>query len=75
MKGAQELQAQLHGGLLRQDHFSTGETYVNFLTEEEGDERIRAAYGKNYGRLVDVKTAWDPGNLFSANKNITPRSR
>ena len=55
--------------------FSTGGTYVNFLTEEEGDERIRAAYGTNYARLVDVKTAWDPGNLFSANKNITPNSQ
>ena len=43
-----------------------------FLTEEEGDERIRAAYGKNYGGLVDVKTKWDPGNLFRTNKNIAP---
>ncbi|MEQ1729836.1 MAG: BBE domain-containing protein, partial [Vicinamibacterales bacterium] len=54
---------------------STGGTYVNFLTEEEGDERIRAAYGANYARLVDVKTAWDPDNLFAANKNIAPRGR
>jgi hypothetical protein len=55
--------------------FSTGGTYVNFLTEEEGDERIKAAYGHNYERLIDVKTAWDPGNLFCMNKNIAPRSR
>lgn len=53
--------------------FSTGGTYVNFLTEEEGDDRIHAAYGKNYERLVEVKTKWDPGNLFRANKNIAPR--
>jgi FAD/FMN-containing dehydrogenase len=52
---------------------STGGTYVNFLTEDEGVERIRAAYGKNYGRLVEVKTRWDPGNLFHVNKNIVPR--
>ena len=26
--------------------FSTGGTYVNFLTEDEGEERIRAAYGR-----------------------------
>ena len=52
--------------------FSTGGTYVNFLTEEEGDERIHAAYGKNYDRLVDVKTKWDSTNLFRANKNIAP---
>jgi hypothetical protein len=54
--------------------FSTGGTYVNFLTEEEGTERIRAAYGKNYERLVAVKTQWDPGNLFRMNKNIAPRT-
>jgi FAD/FMN-containing dehydrogenase len=54
--------------------FSTGGTYINFLTEEEGDERIRAAYGRNYARLVTVKTQWDPGNLFRMNKNIAPRA-
>ncbi len=54
--------------------FSTGGTYINFLTEEEGDDRIQAAYGKNHSRLVEVKTTWDPGNLFRMNKNIAPRS-
>ncbi len=54
--------------------FSTGGTYVNFLTEEEGDDRIRAAYGKNHARLGEVKTKWDPGNLFRVNKNIAPPS-
>jgi FAD/FMN-containing dehydrogenase len=53
--------------------FSTGGTYINFLTEEEGDARIRAAYGANYERLVSLKSTWDPGNLFRANKNIAPR--
>jgi FAD/FMN-containing dehydrogenase len=53
--------------------FSTGGTYVNFLTEEEGDERIRDAYGPHYARLADVKATWDPGNLFCMNKNIAPR--
>jgi hypothetical protein len=52
--------------------FSTGGTYVNFLTEEEGEERIRAAYGKNYDRLVEIKGKWDPENLFRINKNIVP---
>jgi FAD/FMN-containing dehydrogenase len=52
--------------------FSTGGTYVNFLTEEEGDERIYAAYGNNYERLVEVKSKWDPANLFCMNKNIVP---
>jgi FAD/FMN-containing dehydrogenase len=53
--------------------FSTGGTYVNFLTEEEGDDRIHAAYRKNYERLVEIKTKWDPANLFRTNKNILPR--
>jgi hypothetical protein len=53
--------------------FSTGGTYINFLTEEEGDDRTRAAYGNNYERLVDIKTQWDPQNIFRVNKNITPR--
>jgi FAD/FMN-containing dehydrogenase len=52
--------------------FSTGGTYVNFLTEEEGGDRIRAAYGKNYDRLMSVKAKWDPTNLFRTNKNIQP---
>ncbi len=54
--------------------FSTGGTYVNFLTEEEGDDRIRAAYGRHYERLAELKAAWDPGNLFRSNKNIAPRA-
>jgi FAD/FMN-containing dehydrogenase len=53
--------------------FSTGGTYINFLTEEEGEERIHSAYRKNYERLVEVKTRWDPGNMFRMNKNIVPR--
>jgi hypothetical protein len=53
--------------------FSTGGTYINFQTEDEGDERVHNAYGANYDRLVEVKTAWDPTNFFRVNKNIVPR--
>jgi len=52
--------------------YSTGGTYINFLTEEEGSERIEAAYGENYARLAKVKAAWDPQNMFRANKNVVP---
>jgi FAD/FMN-containing dehydrogenase len=55
--------------------FSTGGTYINFLTEEESDERIHAAYGKNYDKLVEAKTKWDPENIFRMNKNIKPKTR
>ena len=50
--------------------FSTGGVYMNFLTDDEGDERTRAAYRTNYARLAATKATWDPENLFRANKNI-----
>ncbi|HXV14156.1 MAG TPA: FAD-binding oxidoreductase [Candidatus Krumholzibacteria bacterium] len=52
--------------------FSTGGTYINFLTEEEAGQRIQDAYGKNYARLVAIKSKWDPENVFRMNKNILP---
>jgi FAD/FMN-containing dehydrogenase len=54
--------------------FSTGGTYINFLTEDESEERIQAAYRNNYDQLVEVKTKWDPMNLFRINKNIVPQA-
>jgi len=51
--------------------FATGGAYVNFLTAEEGD-RVRAAYGPNYDRLVGVKRKYDAKNLFHVNQNISP---
>ncbi len=52
--------------------FSTGGTYVNFLTEDESPERIRAALGKGLKRLTEVKTKWDRENVFRTNRNIEP---
>jgi FAD/FMN-containing dehydrogenase len=46
-----------------------GGAYVNFMMEE-GEDRIRATYGANYQRLVEVKRAYDPTNLFRVNQNI-----
>jgi FAD/FMN-containing dehydrogenase len=51
---------------------ATGGVYVNFLTEEEGDDRVRAAYRDNFDRLSKVKSKYDPDNLFRSNKNVTP---
>jgi FAD/FMN-containing dehydrogenase len=48
--------------------FSTGGTYINFLTEDDGDERTRAAYRGNYDRVAALKSKWDPDNTFRATK-------
>jgi hypothetical protein len=52
--------------------FSTGGTYINFLTEDEGRERIEAALGSGLKRLAEVKAKWDPQNMFRTNRNIKP---
>jgi hypothetical protein len=45
--------------------------YVN--TEPSADEkRLRATYGDNYPRLVEIKKKYDPMNLFRLNANIKP---
>jgi FAD/FMN-containing dehydrogenase len=51
--------------------FATGGVYVNFMTEEETD-RVGAAYGPNWDRLVEIKRRYDPENLFRMNQNIRP---
>jgi FAD/FMN-containing dehydrogenase len=51
--------------------FATGAVYVNFMTQDEG-ERVRAAYGSNYDRLVQLKRKYDPTNLWRMNQNIRP---
>jgi len=51
--------------------FSAGGAYLNFIMEE-GDERIRSAYGDNYTRLAKIKATYDPQNLFHNNQNIKP---
>ena len=50
---------------------SAGGAYVNFMMDE-GEERVRATYGKNYNRLAKIKKRYDPTNLFRVNQNITP---
>jgi FAD/FMN-containing dehydrogenase len=54
--------------------FSTGGVYVNNLGDE-GQDRVRAAYGENYGRLVALKRKYDPTNFFRLNQNIDPEAK
>ena len=51
--------------------FATGGVYVNLLGTEE-QQRVPAAYGTNYDRLVEIKKKWDPDNVFRRNHNIQP---
>jgi len=56
--------------------FSSGGTYVNFLTADAEEERVRAAYGPTlYDRLARIKARYDPDNLFRSNQNIRPAAR
>src|SRR5215469_2681634 len=43
--------------------------YVNFMTADE-TERVAAAYGPNFARLLEIKQLYDPDNIFHHNQNI-----
>jgi FAD/FMN-containing dehydrogenase len=52
--------------------YSSDSRYYNFSMEEDGEGMTRTTFGENYERLVEVKTEYDPGNLFRLNQNIVP---
>jgi FAD/FMN-containing dehydrogenase len=51
---------------------AAGGVYVNFIPEDE--EQVRAAYGRNYDRLAELKRKYDPQNLFRVNQNVPVRA-
>lgn len=51
--------------------YASAGAYVNFMTEDES-ERVAAAYGANYARVVQIKKRYDPQNVFHLNQNIKP---
>ncbi len=51
--------------------YSSDRSYLNFSAETDPD-RIRAAFGPKYDRLVQVKRTYDPDNVFRNNQNIAP---
>jgi len=46
--------------------------YVNDMAREVTASDINANYRGNYGRLVAIKTMFDPTNLFRLNANVRP---
>jgi hypothetical protein len=46
--------------------------YINNMMGDEGDKKIRANFGENYDRLVELKNKYDPTNLFRLNANVKP---
>ncbi|MBX2885110.1 MAG: FAD-binding oxidoreductase [Granulosicoccus sp.] len=55
------------------ESYAAGGLYLNFPgVSENSDELVRAAYGKNFDRLVGIKRMYDPDNLFRVNHNIRP---
>ncbi|WP_101296854.1 FAD-binding oxidoreductase [Halegenticoccus soli] len=47
-------------------------TYGNFPGFHE--DPAQALFGENYDRLVEVKTRYDPDNLFRLNQNVAPKT-
>jgi FAD/FMN-containing dehydrogenase len=52
-------------------HLGTGR-WLNYLGDDQAEDAIRAAYGPNYQRLVEIKRRYDPDNVFHLNHNIAP---
>jgi FAD/FMN-containing dehydrogenase len=53
---------------------SAGGAYINFMMDDEGQDRVKASYRDNYQRLAQVKQRYDPQNALHINQNIKPAS-
>ena len=65
--------AWARGFFAAMERFGTGKTNLNFPGLGEDPQFVRAALGRNYGRLAALKQKYDPTNLFRLNQNIDPR--
>lgn len=48
--------------------------YVNYLSGDDAETAGRAVYGANYDRLTEIKSRYDPDNVFHLNQNIRPHA-
>ena len=70
--GAQEPHsAWARGVSAAMEPYLSGGVYVNYLGDE-GEQRIRDAYGPTFARLSALKQKYDPTNVFRLNQNIRP---
>ncbi len=51
--------------------YMADQVYVNYMDADD-EARVRAAYGPNYERLVEIKRRYDPDNIFRLNMNVRP---
>jgi hypothetical protein len=49
--------------------------WLNYFSDDDRADAVRAAYGPNYDRLVELKRRYDPENIFHLNHNIDPAGR
>ena len=53
-------------------HLGDAGGYINHLSDDDRPEQVRASYGTNLVRLRQLKTRYDPTNVFRLNPNISP---
>ncbi len=68
----QEHREWVHSRVTAITPFTVAGRYVNGVAET-GDDVVRSVYSDaKYERLVQLKRAWDPDNVFRLNQSIVP---
>jgi FAD/FMN-containing dehydrogenase len=69
----QEHRDWVRSGMSAITPFAMAGQYVNDVSEPGPEDVVRSVYGDaKYDRLVQLKRAWDPDNVFRLNQNIRP---
>ena len=54
--------------------YTDGQVYFNFNSDMNGkSDLMKDSFGRNYSRLIEIKTKYDPDNFFRMNANIVPQ--